>query len=132
MPVGLAVFVTVLLHNSICASIFDFFICDPTTHQGFKFKISEDTSESYLIKDYKIVCESDKYKQYYGFSMFMMVMYVIVFPIALAATLYSNRKNNRPDGPLAFLTQNFKPHMWWYEILGEARYQLTPSGHFSN
>lgn len=119
---GVIALIIVLLHNSICSIVFQFFVCDDTDYE-----IAPGVTTQYLVRDYSISCNDAKYKAFTGYASFMVFLYVVAFPALLLFLLYRNRRNGVDDGSLSFLTRHCKTHLWWYEV-ASLEFRLLVSG----
>ena len=105
----------------MCASVIDFFNCDPPTGENGYEVAPGGVRSRFLVKDYSISCNSDKYKAYLPYASIMLVLYSIVFPCFLAYHVRKQRAKHSMTagsaGPLGFLTSHLRSRNWWYEIV---------------
>eukprot|EP00614_Pseudopedinella_elastica_P022796 CAMPEP_0172644010 /NCGR_PEP_ID=MMETSP1068-20121228/238987_1 /TAXON_ID=35684 /ORGANISM="Pseudopedinella elastica, Strain CCMP716" /LENGTH=1130 /DNA_ID=CAMNT_0013458191 /DNA_START=782 /DNA_END=4171 /DNA_ORIENTATION=- len=106
-----------------------------------EFKMPEGSTESYLYNDYTISCNSDQYKSYVGYAVFMIFVYPIGIPLIWSVMLYRSRhilKDVRAMkreamfgeprvGHLSFLVESYLPKFYYFEVLECVRRILLTS-----
>ena len=99
--------VLVLIHAYICSIIFSFYGCSKPLETG------DGETERWLMIDYEIRCGSASYWAYKRVAGTAMLLYVIVAPGCLLASLKLNRIRGDGDAALDFFTQHVRPSAWY-------------------
>lgn len=96
-----------------------FYVFSPvstTLFQMFSCETLEDGRE-FLRADYSIQCTSDKHKALQGYSVFMLIMYVIGIPAAYSVIIYKNRLSFDDDNVASSLWNSYRPGARYFEII---------------
>jgi len=82
-----------VFHSSVCASVIDFFNCDPPTGEhGYEVAPGGvHMHMRFLVKDYSISCNSAKYRAYRPYASIMLLIYAVVFPAGSTSQLNLSR-----------------------------------------
>jgi hypothetical protein len=75
----------------VCAAVIDFFNCDPPTGDTGYEVAPGGVRNRFLVKDYSISCNSDKYQAYLPYASIMLLIYAVVFPVGSTSERYLSR-----------------------------------------
>jgi hypothetical protein len=77
----------------------------------------------YMVSDFTIQCMDERWNQYLGVIITMLVIYPIGIPLIFGIVLYANRKSLMNPGvrmQLGFLYEAYNLDVWWFELIDMA------------
>lgn len=121
--VWLFLLLTFLTLIGTSTTLFNFFKCD-------SFSVPEEDgggTQKYLFKDYSVNCDTDRYRLYFAYAIFMVIVFPVGIPLTYAALLWRQRSvvgdpaalvddlsRGAPGaGHLKFLIQAYRPEHFW-------------------
>jgi hypothetical protein len=108
---------TFLIFSPVSTVVFQTFACD----------YLEGANNSWLRADYSISCESDRYKAYRVYGVFMILLYPLGIPALYIYMLWRHRVNLRKTDnkreidvslhTTSFLWSPYTPNTYWWEVV---------------
>jgi len=102
-----ALYLLFFLHAPVSSRIFVYFLCDDIDGKTF------------LRADFSLSCQEKEYKRFYSFVMFMMIIFVVGFPVLIFLLLCNQRKHLQTPtvrSSLGFLYASFRPNAEYWEV----------------
>jgi hypothetical protein len=108
---------TFLIFSPVSTVVFQTFACDYLAG----------TNNSWLHADYSISCDSDRYKAYRVYGVFMILLYPLGIPALYIYLLWRHRVNLKKDNDkreidvtlhtTSFLWSPYTPDTYWWEVV---------------